>query len=489
MSDDKHRRVLVALTYGFSVRYAVPTGLFDRLGEVCHPVAGLGWDDTELAELLESSGIEVVRLPEASMSHAYRNHARRMDLLHVGRLNSPTTAIRRARWKRRGVNRRRFIEDVRILRDWWSVHRPGGAADVTRSDTEVTRTETNLAEFTDFVETHRLDAVLSFTPYHDQDTLLLVAARERRLASMVSIISFDNPTIRGRLPVVPDRVMVWNREMADQVTRSHPGLDSDSVALVGAPQFDLHHQRHLVVDDAAWRRSLGLPSDRPIILYGAGPSRLVPDEHRLVQIVDQAISDGRLPDNPYLLVRRHPADTHEQWARHQQGFANAVVAAPWASSDTPLRSWPTEDDLRMQMSSLAHSVVHVNVCSSMTVDGAMFDRPQIGPTFIPDASRRRQSFVEHFYQQEHWATITASGGLVLAANAEELVDAVSDALSDPSRLSDERRQLVTDVLTWPDEHATERLVAEVVSCLAATPTPTDAGAHVEPTRDSVGEIT
>jgi len=461
------RRVLIPLTYGFSVRYAVPTGLLDQLRRVCTPVVGLGWDDPELTAQLESEGFEVVQLPSAQMTHEYRNHARLMDRLHRRRLHSPTTRIRAARWKRRGLDRRRFIEEIRAARDWVAVMRPGGVEQISGADDEVLRTQTNLGDVEHFLGQLDISGVLSFTPYHDQDVLALVAAARRGATTVVSVISFDNPTIRGRLPVVPDQVMVWSREMADQIVRSHPGIHASDVKVVGAPQFDLHRQPRLIIDEAEWRRSLGLPEGRPILLWGAGPSRLVPHEHRLVEVVDRAISSGELPGDPFLLVRRHPVDGPETWEPHQAQLSNAVVAAPWVSTDAPMRSWPTIDDLQMQMSSLAHSAVHINVCSSMTVDGAMFDRPQVGPEFLPGADRLQQKFVRDFYRQEHWQPIARSGGLVMARNEAELISTIRGGLVRPAALSAGRGVLVESILTRPDGRATNRLVEQVGSVLDA----------------------
>lgn len=464
MSD---RRMLVPLTYGFSVRYAVPTGLLEQLSTVCTPVVGLGWDDLELTAELHAAGLEVVRLPDAVMSHSYRNHARRLDLHHQGLLDSPTTRIRRARWKRRGLNRARFIQEARTLGDRLSLAVPGGAEATLRADASVLDEETNLAAFAELLRTEQIDAVLSFTPYHDQDILSLVAAKRQGAVTVVSIISFDNPTVRGRLPMEPDRVLVWNEQNADQVGRSHPDLDRRDIRVVGAPQFDLHRQERLVMDEAEWRQAIGLPPDRPIVLYGAGASRLVPQEHRLVDVIDAAISDGRIPGQPFVLVRRHPVDAPEQWAHHASRWENALVAAPWASSETPMRSWPSVDDLRLQMSSLAHASVHINVCSSMTVDGAMFDRPQIGPVFLPGASRRQQRFVRDFYRQEHWEPVARSDGLTLARDDAALVAGVRAAMEAPGQLSSNRSRLAEGVLTWTDGRSSERLVAEVAAVLGA----------------------
>jgi hypothetical protein len=446
----------------------VPTGLLDRLAEFCDPVVGLGWEDVELAGLLRAAGHEVVDLRPVQMSYAYRNHARRMDRIHARRLASPTTAIRRQRWKRRGLRRSRFIEDVRNVADVLATSVPGGSNRIEASDASVLHDETNVADFVADLQDLGVAGVLSFTPYHDQDVLLLAAAVQAEVTAMVSVISFDNPTIRGRLPVLPDRVMVWNEPMADQIRRSHPRLPAASVEVVGAPQFDLHRRPELVMGELEWRSALGLPAAGAVILYGAGPHKLVPGEHHLVAVLDRAIEEGRIPDRPHLLVRRHPADPPSVWDAHADSFRHATVVAPWAASETPLRSWPTEDDLRMQMSSLAHCAAHVNVCSSMTVDGAMFDRPQIGPTFVPGISDLQLSFVRRFYDQEHWEPIARSGGLVTVGDEAELVDAVTDGLRHPGRWSAERAALLEGVLTWPDGGSSARLARSVEGCLDAT---------------------
>ena len=114
-----------------------------------------------------------------------------------------------------------------------------------------------------------------------------------------------------------------------------------------------------------------------------------------------------------------------------------------------------------QMSSLAHSAVHVNVCSSMTVDGAMFDRPQVGPMFVPGADGRQARLVRDFYRQEHWRPVMRSGGLAVAADESSLVAAIAGGLANPDERHEGRRRLLEEVLTFDDGRAASRVVAEV----------------------------
>lgn len=455
-------RLLIPVTYGFSVRYLVPTGLLAALADVCTPVVGVGWDDPDLVEELRDQGVEVVRLPEARLDHRYRMFRRRVAMVHHRRLDSPTTRIQRGQLRRKAPNARlAAIAAARRMKDRIAVFRPGGMVAVERVEPGEVRRGTNVAEFRDVIASSEIDALLTLTPYHDQDGLLLWAARELGIPSITSVISFDNPTTRERLLVRSERVLVWNRFNADELLRSYPDLTPERVSVIGAPQFDLHHRPDLVMEESEWRRALGLPVDRPVILYGAGPAPLVPHERRLVRLLDGAIDDGRIDGGPMLLVRRHPTDDPGPWQELGRTLRHGVVAEPWAAGSSPFRGWPTDADIALQMSSLAHSAVHVNVCSSMTLDGAVFDRPQVGPSFIPDGTPAEDRMVRDYYRQEHWQSIARSGGLVTADDGSALVAAVNDGLRHPHRLSAARRRMVEDVLTFVDGKSSARLVDEV----------------------------
>jgi hypothetical protein len=461
-------RVLIPVTYGFSVRYLVPTGLLDRLAEVVDPVVALGWEDTELESELRSHGCSVVRLPPAELDHDYRMFRRRLAAVHDRRLRTPTEAIRRRRQLAMIPSlRARWINRARHGRDRLAAAVPGTGARLEGREAAEVQRGTNVAAFVDLLRSDPVDLVLSLTPYHDQDGLLLWAARSAGVQSVTSVISFDNPTTRERMLVRSDRIAVWNRFNAAELLRSYPDLSPDRLRITGAPQFDLHVRPDLVMPREDWSRRLGLPPDRPIVLHGAGPEHLVPGEPKLVRLLDDAIDTGSLPGNPFLLVRLHPSDDGARWGELRRTLRHGVIVDPWTPASSAMRSWPTRDDIAVQMSSLAHSEVHVNVCSSMTLDGAMFDRPQVGPSFAPGEGPQENRRIAEMYRQEHWAPIAASGGLAMAHDANQLVDAVAASLADPARDAPGRRRMLDAVLTHTDGSASRRLV-DLVAQVAST---------------------
>jgi hypothetical protein len=458
-------RVAIPLTYGLSVRYLIPTGLLELLAQRCDPVVAVGWDDPELAARIERAGATAARLPDPRQDHAFRRIERLLAAGHERRLASPTTAISR-RWRRRVQPLwTQPATMVRQVRDRAATRRPQDEARIRADERAALADHTNVGEYAAWLAEHRIDAVVSMTPYHRDDQLLLWAAADAGLPTLTTIISFDNPTTRGRIPILGDRVLVWNRTNLEQIERSYPDLPPGTVRITGAPQFDLHRDPEHVLDEAEWRDRMGLPPGRPVILYGAGPELVLPDEPSLVEAIDEAIDAGRIDGRPVVLLRGHPADPGDRWERLADR-EHVVVAPGWGRADGGL-AWPSDDEIDIQMSTLAHAAVHVNICSSMAIDGAAFDRPVITPTFLPGAGRSRRRRIRSLYRQEHWQPIARSGGVVAVDDEAALVAAIGRALAHPQDDRDGRRRLLEDLLTFEDGRSSERVASEVADLLGA----------------------
>jgi len=342
--------------------------------------------------------------------------------------------------------------------------RPGADQNLDRHFSILLRSDTNLAEFDRFLGQHRIDAVLTPTPYHQAEELLLLAAAERGLRLVTSIISFDNITTRGWIPVTFDRYIVWSDHNRNELLRGYPEVDSSDVVVAGAPQFDFYHQPQWFWDESEWRNRLGIEHERPVILFGAGPPQIVPHEPQFVSLLDDAIGRGSIPGEPLLLVRRHPMDDPERWKRALRGSQHVLYDDPWVVRGRPERSAPDADAIAKLCSTLRHSDVQMSTSSTMTVDGAALDRPQVGPAF--DTSGRYDRMTRDLYLREHWLPITASGGMEIAFDPDSLVQAANRGLRNPGERSRQRAEMVRSVTGNTDGRATERVVSAVLEVLS-----------------------
>ena len=93
----------------------------------------------------------------------------------------------------------------------------------------------------------------------------------------------------------------------------------------------------------------------------------------------------------------------------------------------------------------------------MTIDGAIFDKPQIGPAYDDQPWRKYNQIVKDLYKREHFIPIVDSGGLELAHSRDELIKLINTAFENPTRLSKERKKLVRGICTYNDGKCGARL--------------------------------
>ncbi len=237
--------------------------------------------------------------------------------------------------------------------------------------------------------------------------------------------------------------------------------------IVGAPQFDFYWDKKYLWDESTWRQRVGIPDDRPVILFGAGHHLIVPHEPHWLAQLDDAIEAGELPNRPIILFRRHPNDALDRWLPVLNSARHIVRDDPWRISDAnPALTSIRRKDIERLASTLAHSAVHVNASSTMTIDGAIFDRPQIGPAYDDRPGRPYENLTQELYDREHYLPITKSGGLRIVRSRDEFAAAVRDGLENPEKEQAGRKHLVREICTFDDGQSTRRVSEALRSFLA-----------------------
>lgn len=453
-------RLLIPLTMQFGVRYLLRTGLLARVAEYAQPVVALGWRDDQLADELERAGAEVHRLPAVRRGRSYERVRGALNVRHHARLASPSTEID----ERRACAEGTFVEGLRarVRRKMyeWQLARPGAAEALLARERLLLRDDTNLDEFAGLLDSLDVEAAFSLTPYLPDEEMLLRACAARGLPLCAAILSFDNITTRGWIPVTFDSYLLWNRYNVDELRRGYPEAAGARVEVVGPAQFDFYWDERYLWCESEWRERLRLPAGRPVILYGAGYRGIVPHEPHFVAQLDAAIEQDEIPERPLILLRRHPVDPIDRWLPLLRSAKHVFYDDPWPANGPVLgRTNVRGEDIERLASSLLHGDVHVSVSSTMTIDGSIFDRPQVGPAYDDRPGGKFDRVCYELYRREHYVPITDSGGLDLARSRAAMVAAVRDALREPARLAAGREKLVREICTYADGRCTARVDA------------------------------
>ena len=221
----------------------------------------------------------------------------------------------------------------------------------------------------DYLREQRPD-VLLITPLVDlgsQQLDFLRAARQLGIPAALAVWSWDHLSSKAHIREHPQRVLVWNETQRREAVTLH-GLDPGRVVVTGAQCFDHWFDRRPSRDRAAFCAALGLPADRPLVLYVcSGFIHGSPPEPPFVRewlARLRASTDPRVA-SAAVLVRPHPAKTAHWVGIDLEGLG---PVAWWGGN-------PIDERTRADyFDSLYHSSAVVGVNTSAFIEAAIVGR-------------------------------------------------------------------------------------------------------------------
>lgn len=245
-------------------------------------------------------------------------------------------------------------------------------------------------------------------------------ARRRGVPLLALTNNWDNLNTKSFLEV-PPYLGVWG-EQGFLIARLMHGVPPHRIFVIGSPRFEIYRRSHPTRKEARVR--LNLPGDRRIVLFcGAGVAF---EEVSLLEELDHAIANGRLPKDLLIMYKPHPlriARTAEK-PFDPRAFKH-VVPVPETSRKL------TELDLYPSLMAAADALV--SPFSSMVMEGARHGLPALCLGYNDpghaDHDWDRAAFNLHIYAVRHgdWAVVCESRGEFMAC-CDRLVALIGDPL-------------------------------------------------------------
>jgi hypothetical protein len=245
------------------------------------------------------------------------------------------------------------------------------------------------------------------------------AARRRGIPTVLPVTSWDNLTNKGLIREPVDLVIVWNQAQQNEAIEHH-SVPPERVVVVGAHSYDHWFGWRASRERTAFCAEVGLPADRPILLYLTSSKFIAPDEPVFVRrwLTELRAGPAPLPDTP-VLIRPHPA-TGEWWRGADLGDVGPVAVWPPVGAD------PRNAEAKAgYYDSMHHAAAAVGINTSALIELAIIGRPAF--TLLDPQFRDSQAGTLHF------AHLTDAGGGILttAATPDEHHRQLIDALNAP----------------------------------------------------------
>lgn len=290
---------------------------------------------------------------------------------------------------------------------------------------------------------------------------LISEASKRGVETVGMIKSWDTTSTKGLLRAFPDSLIAPNYRVAEELEKLH-NFPRDRIFVSGVPQYDAYFRREGVKPREKFLADIGADPEKKLIFYCAIGDWLAPHEDEYIEIIDKAITLGKIRFPSQILVRPHPKYTSIDGKL--EGCDNIIFDRPGKYLGPDISGWEFEkDDIEHLANSLAHCDVLITTASSMTIEACIFDKPVINILFDGYRKEKPALSVARFHDLDHYKPLIESGGVKIADSPERLVGIVNQYLASPSLDSEGRRVIQNMQCVWPDGKSGERIARYILS--------------------------
>ena len=322
-----------------------------------------------------------------------------------------------------------------------------------------------------WLERERPSLLMAMYPFIEGQMAVVAAAKRLRIPVLAFITSWDNLSTKNRLTFDYDGYMVWSEHMKNELLEFHPPSRKYPIAVVGAPQYDVFRQQKFHEPREAFLKRYDLDPARPVILYCLGSPNLFREDYSAVQFFDRMNEREELR-NAQVILRAHPGHLEKgltELEKIRERHPQVIIQGPhrfWQKM--PFQG---EASIAEWVNTVRHADVVINLASTMSVDGSIFDKPIVNANFDSEPGKPNQQMIDDLnHRWNHFRPVTESGGLWEVNNIDEMLTATSVYLKTPELHREGRRRIVEHVCGQVDGQCGKRMANAVIGHLAGLST-------------------
>jgi hypothetical protein len=317
--------------------------------------------------------------------------------------------------------------------------------------------------FDQYFRTYKPDLILLANLFEDFEVDFLKSAKRHGVKSIGLTNSWDRATARCILRVIPDKTIVFNDTLLDQMA-THSHIPRSDFFVSGIPQYDDYFSPPSVTRDEFFK-SIGIDPQKKLVVYSPIGGMFSNSDWDIMDHLHELHMAGKFGNDVEILVRFSPndfikdADLKKRPYLHYQNPGtrfSSVRSTDWDMNGREL------EELR---NTLHHMSLILCYASSISVDAAVVNKPVINIDFEIKDNGKLSKSPTVFYGMTHYAKALSYGGVRMARNTDELVTWVNKYLKDPTLDTEGRKKLAVAQCQFLDGKSVDRISTFIVSHL------------------------
>jgi hypothetical protein len=289
----------------------------------------------------------------------------------------------------------------------------------------------------------------------------LYAAQQLKIPTSTFIFSWDNLASKGRMLGTFDYFLVWSHLMQSELLYFYPMVKKEMVKVVGTPQFEPYVMPKYESTPDEFYAKFQLDASLKTICYSCADVTIGPNDPVVIRTIAQAIRNNAITTKVQLLVRTSPAEDDSRFRSLREEFPELLWNVPkWIlTRENHAESWsqrvPSAEDIKDLRSLLEYVDLNINMCSTMSLDFMLFDKPVINTVFGNKENGLYDD--QRFLNFGHFKKVVDSQSVTIATNETELINQINEALSNPNQRTAERKAMIDLQVSKPLEGTSKRI--------------------------------
>ena len=206
----------------------------------------------------------------------------------------------------------------------------------------------------------------------------VLAAQDLEIPTASFIFSWDNLP-KGTKIIETDFYIVWSEHMKNELLYYYTYIKEEQIFITGTPQFESHFDKELFESKEVFYQKHHLDAAKKYICFSGDDITTSPNDPQYLLDVGNAVK--KLNTRGYnlgILFRRCPVDFSNRYDTVLGALKDIIVPVnpEWKNIG---EGWntilPTKEDLLLQMNTILHTELVINLASSMVFDFAAFNKP------------------------------------------------------------------------------------------------------------------
>ncbi|WP_456378764.1 hypothetical protein, partial [Lutibacter sp.] len=291
---------------------------------------------------------------------------------------------------------------------------------------------------------------------------LVYAANSVNIKTCSFIFSWDNLASKGRIPAMFDSFLVWSDLMKSELQYFYPSIGDENISIVGTPQFEPYIMEEYKTTSEDFFKDFHLDKHKKTICFSCGDLSTGRNDELSISIIAEAILSKEIKSPVNFLIRTSPADDGSRFNTIKRKYSFIVWNTPkWTQTrKNHVESWsqrvPLKEDIKDLRAILEYSNLSINMCSTMSLDFMIFNKPVINPVL---GNKENGLFDDQrFLNYDHYKKVIESGAVSIAKCKFELINAINNCLNNPLKDEEKRKNILNLLISKPLEGTSKRIV-------------------------------